>query len=160
MGRIKQILNKLLFPGIAIVLTSVPIAAALLTYTFLYEEEYSPVAYVSYVISAYSLTIVCACIAKFPKERFKIVLHRNQYVHLYLTDVPFKTHVSLYLSLGINLLFAAMNLFYGVFYHSVWFGSLAVYYIMLGIMRFLLLRHVNRNGIGTDVNYSHRLKPE
>lgn len=111
MGRIKQILNKLLFPGIAIVLTSVPIAAALLTYTFLYEEEYSPVAYVSYVISAYSLTIVCACIAKFPKERFKIVLHRNQYVHLYLTDVPFKTHVSLYLSLGINLLFAAMNLF-------------------------------------------------
>ena len=31
MGRIKQILNKLLFPGIAIVLTSVPIAAALLT---------------------------------------------------------------------------------------------------------------------------------
>lgn len=86
MGRIKQILNKLLFPGIAIVLTSVPIAAALLTYTFLYEEEYSPVAYVSYVISAYSLTIgiiffvlgMCMCLISewnlFPVTRMQALL--------------------------------------------------------------------------------------
>lgn len=150
MERMKQILNKLLFPGIAVVLISVPVAAALLVYTFLNEEEYSPIAYVSYVVSAYSLIIVCACIAKMPKDGFKASLHKNPYVHRYLTDIPFRAHMSLYLSLGINLIFAAMKLFYGVRYRSVWFGTVAVYYILLAVMRFLLLRHVNRSSIGKD----------
>lgn len=150
MERFKKILNRLLFPGIVVVLISVPVAAALLIYVFLNGEEYSPLAYVSYMISAYSLIIVCAAIVKMPKGGFKTALHRNPYVHRYLTDVPFKAHVSLYISLGINLLFAAMKLFFGVRYRSVWFGTLAVYYIMLAVMRFLLLRHVNRSGIGKD----------
>lgn len=42
MERFKEILRKLLFPGIAVVLISVPAAAAALTYVFLYAEEYSP----------------------------------------------------------------------------------------------------------------------
>lgn len=151
MERFKQIVNKLLFPGIVIVLISVPIAAALLTYTFLYGTEDSPIAYVSYIFSAYSLVIVCAYIIKIPKQGFRAVLHRNRYVHRYLTDVSYKTHVSLYLSLGINIIFIAMKLFYGVRYRSVWYGTLGVYYIMLAIMRFLLLRDVNRNGIGKNI---------
>lgn len=150
MERLKKLLQKLLFPGLAVVLISVPIAAALLAYTFLYENEYSPIAYVSYVVSAYSLTIVCAYIIKTPKPDVKGALHRNQHIHRYLTDLSFKTHVSLYLSLGINLLFVAMKLFYGVRYRSVWYGTLGVYYIMLAVMRFLLLRHANRSGIGKD----------
>lgn len=151
MKRFKQIWNRLLFPGVAVVLVSVPVAAALLADTFLREEENGILAYVSYVVSAYSMTIVCAYSAKVPKEDIRALLHRNPYIHRYLTDIPFKTHVSLYLSLGINLLFVVMKLFYGVYYRSVWFGTLAVYYIMLSVMRFLLLRHVNRNRIGTDV---------
>lgn len=151
MERFRRILNRFLFPGTAVVVISVPVAAALLIYIFTQGEEYSPIAYLSYTLSAYSLTIVCAWIVRFPKKDFKAVLHRNPYVHRYLTDVPFKIHVSLYLSLGINLLFAALKLFFGVFYRSVWFGTLAVYYFMLAVMRFLLLRHVNRNGIGTNI---------
>lgn len=151
MQRFKHILRKLLFPGLAAVLISVPVAAALLIYAFLYEAEDSPVAYAAYVISAYSLTIVCAYIVKMPKVDVQAVLHRNPYIHRYLTDVPFKTHISLYLSLGLNMLFAAMKLFFGIWYGSVWFGTLAVYYIMLAVMRFLLLRHVNRAGIGSDL---------
>lgn len=151
MERFRRILNRFLFPGTAVVVISVPVAAALLIYIFTQGEEYSPIAYLSYTLSAYSLTIVCAWIVRFPKKDFKAVLHRNPYVHRYLTDVPFKIHVSLYLSLGINLLFAALKLFFGIFYRSVWFGTLAVYYFMLAVMRFLLLRHVNRNGIGTNI---------
>lgn len=40
-----------------------------------------------------------------------------------------------------NCLFAAFNLFVGVRTFSAWFISLAVYYIMLGIMRFRFLHH-------------------
>lgn len=151
MEHVKRILKQILFPRSAVVIISVPVAAALLIHTFLLEEETSPVAYLSYVLSAYSLTIVCARMTRIPKEDMKAALHRNPYVHRYLTDIPFKAHVSLYLSLGINLLFVAMKLFYGIYYRSVWFGTLAVYYIMLAVMRFLLLRHVNRSRIGTEV---------
>lgn len=150
MERFKKILNRLLFPGIVVVLISVPVATVLLIYIFLNGEEYSPLAYAAYLVSAYSLTIVCAAIIKMPKDGFKTALHGNPYIHRYLTDAPFKVHVSLYISLGINLLFAAMKLFFGARYRSVWFGTLAVYYIMLAVMRFLLLRHVNRSGIGKD----------
>lgn len=150
MERFKKFLRKFLFPGFAVVLISVPVAAVLLIYTFLYENEYSPIANVSYVVSAYSLTIVCAYIIKVPKPDVKGALHRNQHIHRYLTDLSFKTHVSLYLSLGFNLLFVAMKLFYGMRYRSVWYGTLGVYYIMLAVMRFLLLRYANRSGIGKD----------
>lgn len=147
----KGILHKLLFPGIAAVLISVPVAAVLLIYTFLYDAKDSTIAYVAYLLSAYSLTIVCAAIIKAPKPDIKAKLHRNQHMHRYLTDISFKTHVSLYLSLGINLFFVAMKLFYGMRYRSVWYGTLSVYYIMLAVMRFLLLRHANRSGIGKDL---------
>ena len=60
MKNLKKIMHRLLFPGTAAVIISVPVSACLLAYTFLEAGEDSPVAYVSYVISAYSLTIVCA----------------------------------------------------------------------------------------------------
>ncbi|MGN1015196.1 MAG: hypothetical protein ACI4PM_07565 [Butyricicoccus sp.] len=151
MERFKQILNRILFPGIAVVRISMPVAAALLVYTFLYEDEYSPIAYISYIASAYSLIIVCAAVIQMPKGRLRAVLHKNPYMHRYLTDIPFKVHVSLYVSLGINLLFAVMNLFYGIRYRSAWYGTLGVYYSMLAGMRFLLLRYANQNGIGKDL---------
>ena len=151
MERFRRVLYRILFPGPLVVILSVPIAAALLIYTFAYEEEQSLIAYVSYVISTYSLTIVCAYIIMLPKGEFRDALHRNPHIHRYLTDIPFKTHVSLYLSLGVNMLFAAMKFFFGIWYRSVWFGTLAVYYIVLAVMRFLLLQHVNRSVIGSDL---------
>ena len=43
-----------------------------------------------------------------------------------------------------------MKFTFGLRYHSVWFGTLAVYYFLLAVMRFLLLHHANRKGFGTD----------
>ena len=154
MERFKRILRKLLFPGAAVVLVSIPVAAVLLVYVLTGGREVSPIAYPVYVFSAYALTIVCAWIAKnagSARREVEAAIHQNQLVYRYLTDVSFKTHVSLYLSLGLNLLYAAMKLFYGVYYRSVWFGTLAVYYIMLALMRFLLLHQVNRTGFGADL---------
>lgn len=154
MGRFKKTIYKLLFPGLAVVLISVPVAAILLIYVFAYGHEDSPAAYFSYVFSAYSLTIVCAWIVKYAgtaNRALRSAIHQNKLAHRYLTDISFKMHVSLYLSLGLNLLYAAMKLFYGVWYRSVWFVTLAVYYFMLAIMRFLLLRYANRNAFGENL---------
>ena len=151
MERWKQFFHALLFPRLAVALISVPVTAALLLYTFAYGSETSPVTYLAYLFSAYSLLIVCISTGKMAKGGAWQRLHRNPYIHRYLTDLPFQTHVSLYLSLGINLLFAGIKLFLGVYYRSVWFGTLAVYYGMMAMIRFVLLRHVSRAGIGQDI---------
>lgn len=154
MERFKRIFHKLLFPDLAVVLISVPVAAALLIHTFVFAGEDSPIAYPAYVFSAYALTIVCAWAmknGKRTKNRLESMIHSIPLAHRYLTDVSFKLHMSLYLSLGFNILYAVMKFLYGLWYHSVWFGTLAVYYILLAVMRFVLLRHANRNGFGKDL---------
>ena len=59
MKRLKQILYKLLHPGTVVVLLSIPVAIGLLAYTFLVAGEESPISYPAYILSAYSLAIVC-----------------------------------------------------------------------------------------------------
>ena len=149
MGTWKQLLRKLLFPGNAVVLLSIPASAALLIHAFGFARGDEPVVYLSYTISAYSLVIVCVRFFQWSKK-FSALLHRNRYIHRYLTDLSFRTHLSLYLSVGLNLIYAVMKLFFGVYYRSVWFGTLGVYYTLLTAMRFLLLRHVNRHTFGKE----------
>ncbi|MBP0964064.1 MAG: hypothetical protein J5999_02100 [Oscillospiraceae bacterium] len=67
-----------------------------------------------------------------------------------MTDIPFRTHISLYGSLAVNLVYAALNLVSGVMYSSVWFYILAFYYTVLALMRFLLVHFANRVGIGKN----------
>ena len=153
MERFKRIGRKLIFPPLAVVLVSVPVSAVLLVYIFMTGREESPIAYPSFALSAYALSILCARIARSAgavKKGVQTAIHSHPVTHRYFSDVSYKVHVSLYLSLGLNLLYAAMKLFYGAYYRSVWFGTLAVYYILLAVMRFLLLHHVSRTGIGVD----------
>lgn len=64
---------------------------------------------------------------------------QNVWVNRYITDVPFRVHISLYLSLAINILYAVIKFISGVHYRSLWLVSIAVYYGLLALMRFLLL---------------------
>ena len=137
----KRILHTLLFPPAAVVCLGVPLGAALLCYAFLIAGEDTPIAYVSYLVSAYALVIFCARIVRL-FQNGRAIIHRSPYLHRYLTDMPFKTRVSLYRALSINVLYAAFKLGSGVYFRSVWFITLAVYYGLLALMRFLLLRHV------------------
>mgnify|MGYP005763498383 FL=1 len=146
----RRILKRLLLPGKAVVLLSIPVSAALLIYAFGFACGDDPIVYLSYSISAYSLVIVCVQLFQWSKN-FSARLHRNRYIHRYLTDLSFRTHLSLYLSVGLNLVYAVMKLFFGVRYRSVWFGTLGVYYTLLTVMRFLLIRHVNRHAFGREL---------
>lgn len=72
------------------------------------------------------------------------------FVGRYLADLPFKLKISLYLSFAINLVYAGVNAFSGIYYGSPWFGSLAAYYIFLSVMRLLLIRYAHRHGFGEN----------
>ncbi len=146
---LKKILLKLLFPGTTVVLLSVPLSVALLIYTFQVAGEEGPIAYLSYGISAYSLTIVCASVVPLAKKASRWI-NQNPYLSRYFGDIPYKLKLSLLLSLGINLLYAGVNAFSGFYYRSPWFGSLAAYYILLAVMRFLLVWYGHRQDFGEN----------
>lgn len=147
----KAICKKILYPPIWLMILLVILSTAALIAVFVKGWEMSPVAYAVYVIAFYTLTVVCiACIPLFPKwyRAIKQKIYDNEYGNRYMTDVAFKTHISLYTSLGINLLYVATNVVSFFLNRSFWFVILSGYYTILAVMRFLLLRYVNRNGIG------------
>lgn len=155
MERCRKLLNKLTYPGVLVTLPGVLISAALLVYVFLFGHEDSPVAYAAYVFSAYITVTLCVQIPGMVKKT-KALLHSNHLIHRYLTDRPFRMHISLYMSLGINLLYAVLKSFLGLYYGSAWFISFGVYYALLALMRFMLLRHARRNAFGAELVQEHK----
>lgn len=147
MRRLKDFFYKLLFPPGWIVLISAAAGTGLLVYTFMFGGEDTPIAYVSYVISAYALIVVCTTVVP-AVRRVKAMVLKNPYAYRYFKDVHFKMSVSLHLSLLINLLYAGVHGVSGIYYQSVWSGTLAAYYICLSVMRFLLVRYAHRHGFG------------
>ena len=89
MKRIIKLLYRLLFPRTAVVILSVPISAGLLIYAFLIAGKDSPIAYVSYVLSAYSLTIVCICVVPWILK-CSCRVRQNPFVSQYIEDIPLK----------------------------------------------------------------------
>lgn len=145
----KKLLHKLLFPGAPVVLLSVPVGFGLLAYTFLVAGEDTPIATVSYVLSAYSLVVVCANVV--PLFRKGSQWARGlPLVSQLLEDVPYRARLTLATSLGVNILYAGFNALSGLYYRSPWFGSLAAYYLLLSVMRFLLARYSHRSGFGEN----------
>lgn len=140
----KQIGKRLLFPGRAVLLAGVPLAAALLAYAFAVEGGEGIVSYVAFAFSSYMTVAVCACMPRLVREAIALA-HRIPWLHRYMTDDHVRMHVSLHLSLGLNMLYAVMKLIMGAYYRSAWFGTLGVYYALLTAMRFMLLGHVRRN---------------
>ncbi|MBQ8814397.1 MAG: hypothetical protein IJZ85_07885 [Lachnospiraceae bacterium] len=143
--------KKLLFPPAWVTILLTIFCAVALTVVFLKGLDTSPVAYAVYVLSFYSLIIFCiACVEVFPGcyRKIRQTVYDSKLGNRYMTDIKFKTHVSLYRSLAINLLFAAVKFFMGMWYKTAWFIIFAVYYAILALMRFLLLRYVGRNELG------------
>ncbi len=146
-------LLKLLYPPVWIIALLIPLCTAALICIFIGCYETHPIAYVTYVLSFYTLTVVVIqCIRVIPRcyKSAKQRVYNNPISERFMTDMPFRTHISLYGSLAVNMLYVGFNILSGVLYKSAWFYILAFYYTILAVMRFLLVRFVNRIGIGKN----------
>ncbi|MBQ8381839.1 MAG: hypothetical protein IJX47_01395 [Clostridia bacterium] len=155
----RRILTVLLYPPVWVVILATLVGSGATVAVFLLGWEQSPIAAVAYVGTFYALTVVIVrCIKYFPRwyRSGKDKINANHYGNLFLSDVHFRTTVTLYGSLAISLLYVVMNAFSCAYYRTAWFGILAGYYAILAIMRFLLVRYVGRVGIGTDQISEHR----
>ena len=150
----KKISKKLLFPPIWLMLLLTIASAVLLTVVFVKGWEQQVVAYFVYGLAFYTLSVVTLfCVMVLPKQygRIKQKIYDNPFGNRYMTDRVFRTKISLYLSLGISLLYVGINIWSWHFSRSWWFVVLAVYYVIMAVMRFLLVRYVQKNEIGLSI---------
>ena len=159
MERFKRIMGKLFSPPMWVVLAGIPAAAAAMGYVFLWGHQSDWTAGPAYALSAYVLALVCVRAVRFAghaRQHVGTAMDRFPLIRRYFEDVSFKTRVSLYCSLGLNVLYAMMKFAFGVYYRSVWFGTLAVYYLLLAVTRFALVRYASRNSFGADLRSEWR----
>ena len=143
----KKLGKALLFPHIAIMILLVPIATVLLVGSMVFIGTESPIAIVSYVIAAYTLTVWCFKIP-YLINFFKTFKNENKYARRWQDDTRLRVNMSLYGSLAWNALYGILQLWLGFYHHTFWFYSLGAYYICLGVMRFFLARHTTRYAPG------------
>lgn len=158
MERMKRMMRSIcrrffFLPPVLTLLISVP-AYGLVIYALAGENVDPIIAYASYFLSAYALIITITGItgvvrfvrqgaAQHPLVRKTLEI---PLVRRYLKEDVFRAEAALYQGLFINLVYAGIKMFSGIYYKSVWFITLAVYYILLAVMRASLLHYVRKAG--------------
>ena len=149
MERVKNMLKRICcLPPLPTVCIAVP-AFALVIYVLIREID-GALAYLAYVASAYGLILLVTGfpgmvrsvrqgIANHPLTRKVLSVPVSRRL---VEDVTYRTKLSLYQGLVINVLYIAVKMASGVYYRSLWFVSLAVYYALLAVMRFALLYRI------------------
>lgn len=106
-------------------------------------------AYMIYCMSAYCLTIwVLPLPRMFRKAKANIMhwLTGMAFGRNYIGDLVFRGSVGLYSGMATNFFYVVFRIFVGIRYASVWFLTIAIYYLLLAIMRLsLILSYRNRN---------------
>jgi hypothetical protein len=150
----KKIGKKLLFPPIWLMVILVILSAVALTFVFVKGMEQSIPAYIVYVLAFYTLSVVTVfCVMVLPKQysTIKQKIYDNPFGNRYMTDRAFRTGFSLSVSFMISMLYVGINLWSWHTLKSYWFMVLAVYYVIMAVMRFLLVRYVRIQKIGTNM---------
>ncbi len=150
----KKIGKKLLFPPIWLTVILVLVSAVALVFVFVNGMEQSIPAYIVYVLAFYTLTVVTIfCAMVLPKQycTIKQKIYDHPFGNRYMNDEVFRTKIGFYLSLGVNLLYVGVNLLSWYLLQSWWFVVLAVYYVIMFLMRFLLVGYVRGHELGSSV---------
>ena len=143
-----MLLERLLHPPKWVLLTLPPIVFAALTYVLLNEKNSMP-AYMIYCMSAYCLTIWILPLPRLFRKAKEAMMHRltgTVFGGKYIGDLAFRGSVSIYQGMMVNFFYVVFRILVGIRYASVWFLTIAIYYLLLGIMRLsLALSYRNRN---------------
>ena len=150
----KRIGKKLLFPPIWIMVILMIVNAVALIAIFVKGMEQSIPAYIVYALAFYTLCVVSLFSTLVLPKRLHIIkkkIYDHPLGNRYLTDRVFRTNISLSVSFAVSMLYVGINLWSWHMLRSYWFVVLAVYYVIMAVMRFLLVRYVRLQKIGADL---------
>lgn len=147
MKKMLAVLNKLLHPPKWIRFLAPPIVFAALIGVFITKQNNSTPAYLLYGMSAYCLVL---CVLPLPElvRKGKAVVMRwinsTEFGRKYREDLAFRGTVSICQGLIVDVFYIIFRIIVGIRYASVWFLSIAVYHLVLGLLRLYLLLNDRR----------------
>ena len=142
MKKALAILTKLLHPPKWVLLLVPPVVFAALIRIFLTGQNNGAPAYLIYGLSAYCLTILVLPLPNLIRNTKASVMRRisgTAFGGRYVNDLAFRGSVSIYQGMTVDFLYVVFRIVVGVRYASVWFISMAVYYLVLGVLRLSLI---------------------
>ena len=147
MNYARMILKKMFYPPkwVRIIIPMMSFTA--LIFIFAMGEKESMLAYTIYGMSAYSLSILLICVPALTVRIRSAVLNSKIMRKVadsglggkYLNDLAFRGGISIYQGMTVNFFYVVFRVAASIRYHSVWFISLAVYYLILGGLRAYLV---------------------
>ena len=151
--KIMKILKKMFcLRPVPTLLISIP-SYALVIYALAGKNVNPMIAYASYILSTYALIITVTGITGIVRlvrhgvEQHPLVkkMLGIPLIEKYLKEDTFRAETGLYQGFLINLFYVGVKMFSGIRYQSIWFVTLAFYYILLALMRALLLHYVRKD---------------
>lgn len=139
MGRIRNLLTKLIFPKPFALLLLIIISTAGLYKVFAGGYDKHPASAFVYTLSAYTLCPLSIKIYALIK-RGRGRLEGNRLYRKYREDLRFRGEISIKLSLILTIAYCLLKSGAGIYFRSVWLGSMAFYYLVLGLLRYILWR--------------------
>ena len=119
-----------------------PIIFAALVHIFLTGQNNSAPAYVVYLMSAYCLAVLVLPLPGLIRNAKAGAMRRisdTAFGGRYVNDLAFRGSVSIYQEMAVDFLYAVFRIVVGIQYASLWFISMAVYYLVLGVLRLSLI---------------------
>ena len=142
-----RLIKHILFPHPLFIGLFAPAALIFLIVGAHFCDAQDVVSIASYVLSFYALVIVtlrAPGIIRFAKRFSK----ENRFTARFCSDVRLRINVSLNGAFVFNAVYALFQLGLGLKHHSVWFYSMAGYYLLLALMRFMLIRYTKNHAPG------------
>ena len=93
-------------------------------------------------MSAYCLTVLVLPLPRLIRNAKASVMRRINGMAFggrYVNDLAFRGSISIYRGMTVNFLYVLFRIVVGIRYASVWFISMAVYYLVLGVLRLSLI---------------------
>lgn len=138
----KNKMKKILFPNRIIGFFAFNLGFGLLIYVFSNHLEDTPIAYISYILSFYALTIFCIWFYQACKFSYDCVQKSKMY-QIYQNNFLQVTKITMYFSFVFNLIYGVFKLGIGIYYMSWWFITFSIYYLLLCFMRVTLAKNIN-----------------
>lgn len=151
----KNLSKRMLYPpsGVLAILTAC--AAAGLVYSFAAPNPVEAVCIAAYALSFYALMLL---VLRLPMliAFIRHVKRENRYVAIYTADVQLRTNLSLLGAFAFNAVYALFQLALGLKHRSIWFYSMAGYYLLLACMRLILMRYTRDHSPGEKLEIEWR----
>ena len=147
MEQAKIFFQKLLHPSKWVLIFVPPLSFAVLIFIFATQITRSASAYMIYCMSAYSLMIWLVAFPRLTKRTKSAIMSSriirkigsSKITGRYLNDLAFRGSVSIYQGVAVNFFYVVFRIATGIRYASIWFISMAVYYLVLGGLRAYLI---------------------